>query len=239
MSKVFDNLPCKDSMKETFATWEAKEVIIDDKKAYFELRKPGSEFCFVGFYRDGKDAFIYGDYGIFTFSHLTWLATPHNIDYDNISYIVEKLSSETRETLYEFSTLDADNDILEWFKERAECYYEDILNEDAVNAIIEWLRNHSFSDDADDCIKELYDNNHIDVAIARNLIAIAIHAMDSTSDENDYQTFLVNYQSEIHDVDDWESDLYTAGRRIKSTFFICLYALEVASEKLRGDHDTE
>ncbi len=55
-----------------FATWEASEQIIDDNKAFWMLKKPGSQYQKVCLYRDGCNMFVYGDYGQFTFDNMTW-----------------------------------------------------------------------------------------------------------------------------------------------------------------------
>lgn len=46
-----------------FDNWEATEQIIDDKKAFWCIKKPESEYQKVCLYRDGCNMFIYGDYG--------------------------------------------------------------------------------------------------------------------------------------------------------------------------------
>ncbi len=56
-----------------FNSWDVKEIIIDDQKAFWEIRKPGSQIQKVCLFRDGSNMYIYGDYGSYSFDKMTWL----------------------------------------------------------------------------------------------------------------------------------------------------------------------
>ena len=68
-----------------FNSWDVKEIIIDDQKAFWEIRKPGSQIQKVCLFRDGSNMYIYGDYGSYSFDKMTWLGSPYNLEYNNLS----------------------------------------------------------------------------------------------------------------------------------------------------------
>ena len=69
-----------------FNSWDVKEIIIDDQKAFWEIRKPGSQIQKVSLFRDGSNMYIYGDYGSYSFDKMTWLGSPYNLEYNNLGY---------------------------------------------------------------------------------------------------------------------------------------------------------
>lgn len=69
--KLVDHINGSEHYIKEFATWEASEQIIDANKAFWMLRKPGSQYQKVCMYRDGFDMFVYGNYGQFTFDSMT------------------------------------------------------------------------------------------------------------------------------------------------------------------------
>ena len=83
-----------------FNSWEVKEIIIDDQKAFWEIRKPGSQIQKVSLFRDGSNMYIYGDYGSYSFDKMTWLGSPYNLEYNNLSYQNEKMSYDTKNNVY-------------------------------------------------------------------------------------------------------------------------------------------
>lgn len=83
--KLIDRIENAKHYIDKFSKWEASEIIIDDKKAFWCLKKQGSEYQKVCLYRDGCNMFIYGDYGQFTFDKMTWLGSVYNLEYDNVN----------------------------------------------------------------------------------------------------------------------------------------------------------
>lgn len=86
MSRLTENIHDFEHYQKEFASWEATEQIIDDNKAFWMLRNPGSQYQKVCLYRDGCNMFVYGDYGQFTFDSMTWKGDVCNLEYDNIGY---------------------------------------------------------------------------------------------------------------------------------------------------------
>ena len=102
IKKLVDYIKGSEHYINEFTTWEASERIIDDNKAFWMLRKPGSQYQKVCLYRDGYNMFVYGDYGQFAFDNMTWTGSVYNLQYDNIGYQMEKLNYESREALRVF-----------------------------------------------------------------------------------------------------------------------------------------
>lgn len=102
------------SYRKKFNGWESREMIIDDVRAFWEIKDPGSKYTKVCLYRDGNDMFIYGDYGRYSFNAMTWGGSVYNLRYDNLGYQMEKLSPETREQLTFFDEDICEHQIREW-----------------------------------------------------------------------------------------------------------------------------
>ena len=100
--------------KKKFSSWEPEEIIIDKKRAYWSLRRPGTENEKVCLYRDGSNMFIYGDYGHFTFNKMTWLGSVYNLEYDNIEYQIGKMSYESKKSAFCFDESKCEKDIRSW-----------------------------------------------------------------------------------------------------------------------------
>lgn len=79
-----------------FNSWDVKEIIIDDQKAFWEIRKPGSQIQKVCLFRDGSNMYIYGEYGSYSFDKMTWLGSPYNLEYNNLGYQNKKMSYDTK-----------------------------------------------------------------------------------------------------------------------------------------------
>lgn len=102
-----------------FEGWEINEAIIDDNKAFWEIKAPGKEDPMCGWpkvslYRDGRNMFIYGDYGRYAFNEMTWLGTPQNLRYDALGYQMEKLDFNTKEAIRVFNENLCEKEIREW-----------------------------------------------------------------------------------------------------------------------------
>lgn len=88
-----------------FNSWDVKEIIIDDQKAFWEIRKPGSQIQKVCLFRDGSNMYIYGEYGSYSFDKMTWLGSPYNLEYNNLGYQNKKMSYDTKNNVYMFDDL--------------------------------------------------------------------------------------------------------------------------------------
>lgn len=230
MSKLVDHINYFEQYQKEFATWEATEQIIDDKKSFWMLRKPGSEYQKVCLYRDGCNMFVYGDYGQFTFDSMTWMGDVYNLEYDNIGYQMEKLNYDSKQSLKAFNEDDCQEDILEWL---AETIQEDFYNiadteeelEEVITIIKENIKEFTF--DADEfCEKyECTDIRELLAFIDRSLLYI---------DEYEWIAFLRNHTDKLQEFDEaCESSLWNAGKRIDQKYFVCMYALQVCGEKLK------
>lgn len=231
--KLIDRIENAEHYIDKFSTWEASEIIIDDKKAFWCLKKPDSEYQKVCLYRDGCNMFIYGDYGQFTFDKMTWLGSVYNLEYDNIGYQAEKLSFESRQSLYIHDETECKEDIFRWLEQTLnDNYYMDI-DEEQIKEIMmlfrnsKWLTNYNIETFCieNDLYKELY-----------NLLEFANDCLNHTEDKYEWIAFLRDSDLEYYD-EVCESRLWDAGKIINQRYLICLYALQVCGEKLKRRSD--
>lgn len=223
---LLDKLEDAEYYIKKFATWEASEHIIDDKKAYWCIKKPNSNVEKVCLFRDGCNMFVYGDYGQFTFDSMTWLGTVYNLEYNNIGYQMEKLSYESKNSLKIHDETVCEEDIYEWLKERLDEKYE--TTPDIIAKVIEFLKNSKWpAGDIDDFCEE----NKCDELVG--IIEFADGCLRHT-DEYEWITFLRNTDFSNYD-EECESSLWTAGKTINQRYFICMYALQVCGEKLEQE----
>lgn len=228
MSSLTENIHSFEHYQKEFATWEATEQIIDDNKAFWMLRKQGSQYQKVCLYRDGCNMFIYGDYGQFTFDSMTWKGDVYNLEYDNIGYQMEKLNHDSKQSLRVFDDEYCIEDILDWLKDRLEQCYD--LDEEGIDKVIKWIENsgHDF-DDFD--IEEFCDKN--DLSNIDDILNFTRECIRNV-DEYEWIAFLRNNVNELQQFDEaCESWLWNAGKRISQRYFICIYALQVCGEKLK------
>jgi hypothetical protein len=139
-----------------FSDWIATEIIIDDKKALWILKHPDSEYQKVCLYRDGKDMFVYGDYGQFSFDSMTWTGSVYNLEYNNIGYQMEKLNYESKHSLNVFDNVQCEKDIIDWCVEMIERNYEHIREDDEEISLLclkvkEYLSTRYKGDSGDFC----------------------------------------------------------------------------------------
>ena len=155
IKKLVDYIKESEHYINEFATWEASEQIIDDNKAFWMLRKPGSQYQKVCLYRDGCNMFVYGDYGQFTFDNMTWTGSVYNLQYDNIGCQMEKLNYESREALRVFDESKCVNDIYDWLKDHLEDLYD--AEEDIIKKIIKLFKEsiYVYDSNIDDFCYEL------------------------------------------------------------------------------------
>lgn len=224
IKKLVDYIKESEHYINEFATWEASEQIIDDNKAFWMLRKPGSQYQKVCLYRDGCNMFVYGDYGQFTFDNMTWTGSVYNLQYDNIGCQMEKLNYESREALRVFDESKCVNDIYDWLKDHLEDLYD--AEEDIIKKIIKLFKEsiYVYDSNIDDFC---YENNMEEL---KDILYFTRNALEN-ADEYDWNVFLRN--SNIEDfADPCESYLWNVGKCIHQRYFICMYALQVCGEKL-------
>ena len=209
-----------------FDDWEATEQIFDDKKAFWCIKKPNSEYQKVCLYRDGCNMFVYGDYGQFTFDSMTWLGSVHNLQYDNIGYQMEKLDRDSKSTLYIYDESQCEKDIYAWLKERLENRYD--IEEDVIDDIITYFKqNNDFGYCSVD-IEEVCEKYN-----APELEGILDFTKDALEHVDEYEWISFLRRTSFQEFDEeCESELWQAGRCIHQRYFICMYALMKCSEKL-------
>lgn len=209
-----------------FDDWEVTEQIFDDKKAFWCIKKPNSEYQKVCLYRDGCNMFVYGDYGQFTFDSMTWLGSVHNLQYDNLGYQMEKLDRDSKSTLYIYDESQCKKDIYAWLKERLKERYD--IEEGVISEIISWFKENSSIYIMDCEIEELCEKYK--VPELEDILNFVREALENV-DEYEWISFLRRTSFQEFD-EECESDLWQAGRCIHQRYFICMYALMKCSEKL-------
>ena len=217
MSKIYDSLKSGKYYKDMFKKWEASKTVIDATKALYELKNPEFKNVKICMYRDGANVFLYGSYGQFTFDSLTWLAAPNNLQYDNISYMIEKLSDESRNAVYTFDENCAKSEILEWVKDRLKYYFA--LPDARIDATLKYFS-------CEKCDRSAVLEN-LDFVIAVNTL---IESVDNG--EESYRQAVHDNMETLFRYDDDYENLYNAGQTLSLRFCICMYAMEVCAKKL-------
>lgn len=217
-----------DNCVKEFNSWDAKEIIIDNAKAFWEIKKPGCNFRKVCLFRDGVNMYIYGDYGNYTFDKMTWSGSPYNLEYNNLSYQNEKLAHESKDSVYVFDEEAATEDIIDWFKEVAINLYN--YRETEINLLVEKIDlKNAYIDVNNFC----YENECDDLI---ELLEFSIELYENSNDEIEYISYLRS--SNLEDFDEvCESTLWRAGKRISQTYLVSLLALKICGEKLRCQKD--
>ena len=229
IKKLVDHIKGSEHYIKEFATWEASEQIIDDNKAFWMLRKPGSQYQKVCLYRDGCTMFVYGDYGQFTFDSMTWTGSVYNLEYDNIGYQMEKLNYESKESLRVFDESKCVDDIFEWLKEQFESYYS--IEEDEVEKVLKFFNSDTWDDVNGIEVLEFCEEN--DLSEIENIINFTRECCKN-AEEYEWIPFLRSNYNQLYDFGDeaCESWLWNAGKCTHQRYFICMYALQVCGEKL-------
>lgn len=208
-----------------FNSWDVKEIIIDNQKAFWEIRKPGSQIQKVCLFRDGSNMCIYGDYGSYTFDKMTWLGSPYNLEYNNLGYQNQKMSYDTKNNVYVFDEDAVTEDIMDWFKDTAVNSYD--YDETEINLLAEKidLRNNPYVD-----VEGFCSENNCDDLI--ELLQFTVELYENSDDEIDYIGYLRG--SNLEDFEEvCDSSLWKAGKRISQTYLVSLLALKICGEKLR------
>ena len=213
-----------------FSSWNANEIIVDDDKAFWSLQDPESKVRKVCMFRDGHNVYVYGDYGEFTFDSMTWKGSVYNLYYDNIGYQMEKLSNDSRKSLYVFEDEKCREDIIKWLKNRLYELYD--LNEKEINKVVKFMSNDCFIPEEYEIEEFCQDENWLFPEI-EDLLQFTRECLNNV-DEDYWIQFLRDYWNEIDDFDDPSAcELWNAGKCVHQRYFICMYALKVCAEKLR------
>lgn len=227
IKKLIDYIENAKYYQKEFAEWEAFEQVIDENKAFWMLKKPGSLYQKVCLYRDGYNMFVYGDYGQFTFDSMTWTGSVYNLEYDNIGYQMEKLSHESRQSLKVFDEYKCREDITSWLKYQLEEYYN--LENEEIEKVVSFIENIPCSIEIDDFCNDK--NPFFDIE------DILIFTKDcfENAEEYDWISFLRNNYNRLYDFGDEPSEswLWNAGKCIHQRYFVCMYALQVCGKKLK------
>lgn len=227
MKKLIDYIENAKYYEKEFAEWKAFEQIIDEDKAFWMLKKPGSQCQKVCLYRDGYNMFVYGDYGQFSFDNMTWIGSVYNLEYDNIGYQMEKLNYESKKSLIIFEEHKCKEDIIDWLKNILEDYYGD----DDIEKISNFFKSNPSPDEF-----EVYDfcDNEKQFLKVEDILLFTEECFEN-AEEYEWISFLRRNYNEFYDFGDdpCESWLWDAGKCIHQRYFICMYALQVCGEKLK------
>lgn len=226
MKKLIDYIENANYYEKEFAEWKAFEQIIDEDKAFWMLKKPGSQCQKVCLYRDGYNMFVYGDYGQFSFDSMTWIGSVYNLEYDNIGYQMEKLNYESKESLIVFDEHKCEKDIINWLKYQLKENY--ILKDDEIEKVVDFIRDIPFD-------RELYEfcNGNNPFFDIEDILKFTKKCFEN-AEEYEWVSFLRKNYNKLYDFEDpCESWLWDAGKCIHQRYFICMYALQVCGEKLK------
>lgn len=233
MGKLKDSIHGFEHYEKSFAEWEATELIIDEKRAFWMLKAPDSNYRKVCLYRDSQNMYIYGDYGTLSFDNMTWDGTVHNLEYNNIGYQMEKLSRESTEATMVFDNNACEKDLYEWMRDHLESEYD--LEDSQIHTIEDFIDDQSgYCFDSD--INELLDTNKFDRDM-KPFIEFVVDAKDHI-DEYEWIAFLRGSNLDNFD-ETCESSLWNAGRIISQKYFINMYALQICGEKLKAAQDNQ
>ena len=235
MSNLIDKIQNFEYYEKEFDTWEPTEIIIDENRAFWMLKKPDSECRKACMFRDRYMVFVYGDYGNFCFNQMTWIGSVYNLAYDNIGYQFSKLSRDSKDALKAFDTDTCIEDLEEWFIETLRELKDDysIENPDqTAKAIFQYIKENDciFFYDEEELCEKFNCYEYMD------LIQFVNDAYCNCGDEYDWVSYL--HESNLGDFEDeCESELWNAGRKVSQSYYISMYALQVCRDKLEERND--
>lgn len=238
MNSLKDKIQNFDYYEKEFDTWEPTEIIIDENRAFWMLKKPDSECRKVYMFRDRYMIFVYGDYGNFCFDQMTWMGSVYNLAYDNIGYQFSKLSHDSKDALKAFDTDTCVDDLGEWFIETLEELKDDynIENPDeTAKSIFQYIKENDciFFYDEEELCEKFNCYEYMD------LVQFVNDAYCNCGDEYDWVSYL--RETNLGDFEDeCESSLWNAGRKVSQSYYISMYALQVCRDKLeekQNDHN--
>lgn len=228
MEKLEDMIRSFDAYKKRFSEWEASEIIIDDNRAFWQLKKPDSNVQKVCLYRDGCNMFVYGDYGQLVLDSMTWVGNPWNLQYDNFDYQMEKLSHSCRKEMNCFDDYVAEEQFLAWVQD----YLKDSgVDDELIDKYMEFLKKdvwYRSEYDVEEFCDDTQNYEH------QEFLKFCYLALGHMSDEIDWISFLRG-NTEIWEEysDPGDSDLWSIGKCIHQRYFVNMYAIRVIAEKLK------
>lgn len=237
MLTLEDRIKSFDAYKQRFESWEASQTIIDENKAFWELKKPGSSVQKVCLFRDGSTMCIYGDYGSYTFDRMTWTGTPWNIYYNNIGYMLEKLSHESAESVVIFDPDLAKEQFLRWVEEYMMYKHAFETFSEKAMAFLKSDADYPYQGDVDDFFENLVydeDTDYGNYDEFYTLIGVANRALRSMEDKAEWINFIRSEAANLEDLEEdmCNSTLWGFGKSYNQRYLVSLYALKVISQKL-------
>lgn len=230
---MFEQLANKDYYTKLFRSWSTQEIEIDKTKHIYKLYNPESSVEFVTMFVDNERAFFYGDFGTLIFD-FTWNATPDNIPYNSMDYIIEKLSHQSTQYNTKWDTKTCENDIIKILRETTLVE----LNENIQNIIVDtFLSTPVNPDDFNDMWKHtLFDiknrvkeNEYDDICeILQEQstfyeCAYAYEAIFNASDIFTFNAFLLNNSENYEKYEN-------CGKYLAQRVYINLYAMYIYSQ---------
>ena len=197
-----------------FNSWNVKEINIDDRRSFFEIRKPGSTIEKVCLFSDEYHMIIYGDYGSYVFDKMTWQGKPYNLQYNNLPYQNEKMSFDTKKAVYAFDEEAVVEDIIDWLKEMAVDLYD--YEESKINSLVKKIY---FSDPYFSIYDFCYENDCDDLM---DLLDFCHDLYQNSDDEIGFISYL--REANLYRFEDNISGLWNAGKRISQPYLISLLA---------------
>ncbi len=230
--KLKDMVKKYDYYREKFGKWSASQVDMGTGMAAYVLQNPEHKVEKVALYRDDNNAFVYGDYGQFTFDSLTWNISPTNIPYNNIGYLLEKMGSKQKEVITVFDSEICMKDVKAWLDDRIETN----IPRETREALMEFLDESDWNSEAFEITDE-----YQELADYRDEIQFALDAMGRMGSREEWLVFLRENVHRLDKIegDGYESDLWSAGKHLNERFFISLVALEVLGEKLEKEKERQ
>lgn len=229
MAKIEEVIPNREYYEKLFKGWNADRYIIDSTKAVYELKDQNSSSAKVCMYRDGDTMCLYGDYGSFMFDKMTWIATPQNLPYDNVSYLTEKLSTESRTGSTGYIESQAIDDIAEWAKDRLTERFN--ADDEQIKCVTDYIQDTSRCSSIDDFIKSTPAGTLRNIENFMLLINNLTEA--AANGETSYISCVESLSYDITEYDSDPSELYQAGRSLDPRLFISLYAMQICGKKLK------
>ena len=236
--KIEENLNTFNEAKESIDKWEASENIIDKSTTVWQIKNPDDRDQYVCLLRNRKDMYIGGCYGIMTFGKMTQMGSVHDFDYDNPEKQMEYMSVYSQNNQYEINPIKFRADIKSWLSDYLDAHY---LNNDAYDMnsdvvaerIVAFCENGGRTpEEIQDCIK--VDNlRFMDSSKKGAIGALFDFVLDCFSHTNheEWEALLEGSRLSIY-TDSLAFDLKNAGKSIKQSYLLCVYALDACSKKL-------
>lgn len=221
-----------------FSTWEASKIIIDDQKAIYILKKPDSRVEKVCMFVDGYNMYIYGDYGTLSFDRMTWVATPDNLAYQDMGYMMSKLSSNNYDSIHVFDEDKCKEDLENWFATYIKEYYH--FQDDVIKQIIQALEEETFTYSLNlledvEAVLEKCTSGAEEISTEAEIF---VKALENMYDREGWITFLNQFNDRIMDLNCYEEtyiEMRDFGKIIDGRFYVNLLAMFILYNKLEGN----